>query len=185
MILDAKLLFTGTINGATSTIAADSLNDSPTTGTQVSSNVVDLGITSGIPSSASGGGARDISVGDDPQLKLLALVTTAFVGGTTLQLLLEGGVDNGSGAIGSLTTMWTSFAYTEANLDLGANIGTIAVPRPTPSQAIPRFLKLSFISGGTHTGGAVCAGIVIDRFDQIQGADSKLSGYPPGIAISN
>ena len=41
--------------------------DAPTTGTQAASNIIDLGVTSGIPSSANGGGARDIGVGDDPR----------------------------------------------------------------------------------------------------------------------
>src|SRR5215472_2186354 len=98
MILDGLLTFTGTSNGATGGITAGPQTDSPTTGTQVASNIIDLGVTSGIPSSANGGGARDIGVGDDPMLKLSAMVTTAFTGGVSLQLELSGAVDNGSGA---------------------------------------------------------------------------------------
>lgn len=186
MILDASLVFTGDLNGATSTIAvANTWTDAPTTGTQASSNVVDLGITSGIPSSASGGGARDLGIGDDPALKLLCVVTTAFVGGTSLQLVLAGEVDDGSGGQGSATTMWTSGVCVEANLDVGAMIANIDIPRPVPAQALPRFLKLSFVTDGTHTAGAVLAAIVLDRFDQIQGANSAISGYPAGITVSN
>lgn len=185
MIIDAKLLFTGTINGATSTIADSSTTDAPTTGTQASSNVLDIGVASGIPASASGGGARDLGIGDDPSLKLLAVVTTAFTGGTSLQLQLQGGVDNGSGAIGSVTTMWTSAAIVEASLTVGAQLANVDVPRPVPTQALPRFFKLNFITSGTHSTGSVLAAIVIDRFDQIQGATNLNSGYPAGITVSN
>ena len=34
--------------------------------TAVSTNIIDLGVISGVPSSAQGGGARDIGIGDDP-----------------------------------------------------------------------------------------------------------------------
>ena len=185
MIIDAFTLFTGTINGATSTIADTTTTDAPTTGTQASSNIIDIGVKSGVPSSASGGGARDLAIGDDPSLKLLAVVTVAFTGGTSLQLVLAGGVDNGSGAIGSLTTMWTGEACVEANLNVGAQLGVLSIPRPQPSQAYPRFLKLSFVTSGTHTAGSVLAAIVLDRFDQVQASGSKLSGYPAGITVSN
>ena len=94
-------------NGATGGITAGAQTDLPTTGTQAASNIVDLGGPA-LPGSASGGGARDLGVGDDPALKLSALVTTAITGGTSLQLQLQGAPDNGSGAPGSYTTMWTS-----------------------------------------------------------------------------
>ena len=59
MILDNYLQFT----------AGAGVGDLPTTGTQSSTNVIDLGITSGLPASAvNGGGARDIGIGDDPAL---------------------------------------------------------------------------------------------------------------------
>ncbi|MGI0079115.1 MAG: hypothetical protein ACRECH_05785, partial [Nitrososphaerales archaeon] len=76
MILDGLLTFTGTSNGATGTIANGPQTDAPTTGTQDASNIIDLGLV-GLPPFASGGGARDIGVGDSPSLKLSAIVTTA------------------------------------------------------------------------------------------------------------
>lgn len=181
MILDGLLLFTGTSNGATSTIADASYTDAPTTGTQTSSNVVDLGL-SGIPTSANGGGARDIAVGN--VLRLLAVVTAAFAGGTSLQLVLAGAPDNGSGGQGSFTTMWTSEAIAEADLVAGAYLANIDVPRPQSGQVMPRFLRLSFVTSGTHTSGSVLASIVLDRFDQ-PAVDGVLSGYPAGINIAN
>src|SRR5882724_4325829 len=96
MFLDNLLMLSGTSNGATGTVASGAQTDAPTTGTQVTSNVIDLGVTSGIPSSANGGGARDIGIGDDPALKVMALVTTAFTVGTSLQLTIQGAPDNGS-----------------------------------------------------------------------------------------
>ncbi len=138
-----------------------------------------------MPTSANGGGARDIGVGDDPAMKLSALVTTAITGGTSLQLQLQGAPDNGSGAPGSYTTMWTSAAIAEASLVAGAQLANIDVPRVVFGQAIPRYLKLNFISVGTHSAGAIEAQIVLDRDDQIMGTTGAYSGYPAGINIAN
>jgi hypothetical protein len=138
MILDNLLTFTGTSNGATGGITAGAQTDLPTTGTQAASNIIDLGVTSGVPSSANGGGARDIGVGDDPALKLSVIVTTAVTGGTSLQLQLQGAPDNGSGAAGSYTTMWTSSAIVEASLVAGAQLANIDVPRPVTGSGPAR-----------------------------------------------
>jgi len=185
MILDALLLFTGTSNGASGGITSGANTDAPTTGTQVASNIVDLGIDDGIPSSANGGGARDIGIGDNPALELLVQVATAFVGGTSLQVSLAGAPDDGSGGQGSYTTMWTSPAVVLDSLDVGAQLANITVPRVIPDQPLPRFLRLSFITVGTHTAGAVTGVIVLDRMDQIQGTGGALSGYQAGINVAN
>src|SRR6267142_4367947 len=98
MILDALLRFDDAVSLA---IAA---------GAQASTNVIDLGVTSGIPSSANGGGARDIGIGDDPAMKLLVLVTTTFTSGgaVTLSVTLQGAVDNGAGAPAAFSDWWSS-----------------------------------------------------------------------------
>jgi len=184
MILDNLLTFTGTSNGATGGITAGAQTDLPTTGTQAASNIIDLGLA-GIPSYANGGGARDIGVGDDPSLKLSAIVVTAITGGTSLQLQLQGAPDNGSGAPGSYTTMWTSAAIAEASLVAGAQLANIDVPRVVFGQALPRFLKLNFISVGTHSAGAIECQIVLDRDDQIMGTGGAYSGYPAGLTVAN
>lgn len=185
MILDGFLQFCGTSNGATGGITSGSNTDAPTSGTQAASNVVDLGVSSGIPSSANGGGARDLGIGDDPMLKLLIQVTTTFVGGTSMHALLRGAPDNGSGAVGSYTTMWTGPEVTEAHLIQGAYIANVDVPRVVPGQPLPRFLNVEFVTTGTHTAGAVQACVVIDRFDQTLGTTGKLSGYQAGITVAN
>jgi len=185
MILDNLLLFTGTSNGASAGITSTANADAPTTGTQTASNILDLGVTSGVPSSGSGGGARDIGIGDAPMMKLLAQVIVAFTVGTTLQLELAGAPDSGTGTEGSYTVMWLSAAYAEAILIAGAQIANVDVPRTVPGQVVPRFLRLRFISGGTHTTGKITCCIVLDRFDQIGSITGTLSGYPAGINVAN
>lgn len=189
MILDGLLTFTGSSNGASGGIVSGPQTDSPTTGTQNASNVIDLGVRSGVPASISGGGgggARDIGVGDDPSLKLSAIVTTAFASGTSLALILAGAPDNGSGAEGTYTTMWQSpAAVVEASLVAGAQLANIDVPRMIAGQPLPRFLRLSFVTVGTHTAGAIEAQIVIDRDDQILGTGGAYSGYQAGVTVAN
>lgn len=186
MILDGLLTFTGTSNGATGGITSGAQTDAPTTGTQVASNIIDLGVSSGVPSSANGGGARDIGAGDDPSLKLSAIVTTVFAGGTSIALELSGAPDNGSGVPGAYTVMWQSpAAVVLASLVAGLQLANIDVPRPAPGQVLPRFLRLRFINVGTFTGGAIEAQIVIDRDDQITGPTGLYSGYPAGLTVAN
>ena len=189
MILDGLLTFTGTANGATGGVTSGPQTDTvaQAIGTYVTSNILDLGVA-GLPTSASGAGARDIGVGDDPTLKLhiksIAAITTALSG--TLQLVLSGAPDNGSGAPGAYTTMWTSAAYTAAQAYAGADLANIDVPRVIPGQPLPRFLRLQFIvATGALTGGTIEANIVLDRFDQIESTANALSGYPPGVVIAN
>jgi hypothetical protein len=179
MILDGLLMFTSFLGGGTGS------GDSPTTGTQTSTNQLDLGITSGIPTSASGAGARDIGIGDDPSLKLLVLVTTAFVGGTSLAVNLQGAPDNGAGAPGAFTTMLSGPVVIEANLIAGSRLLDDDVPRPVPGQALPRYLQLQYVTVGVHTGGALKSFIVLDRHDIPEQANAILGGYPAGINIAN
>jgi hypothetical protein len=183
MILDNYLMFTGTSNGASGGITSSALLDAPTTGTQAASNIIDLGVVLGLPSYANGGGARDIAPGYS--LLLSCIVNTTFTSGTSLALSLSGAPDDGSGGVGSYTIMWTGPAVLEASLLAGTQIANIEIPRPVPGQVLPRFLKLSFITVGTHVTGKVGANIVLDRFDQIVGAAGNLSGYPAGINIAN
>lgn len=183
MIRDNLLVFTGTSNGASGGITSGGQTDSPTTGTQVASNIIDLGVASGIPSSANGGGARDIGIGY--KLPLFAEVTTAITGGTSLQLQVSGAPDNGSGAPGSYTALWTGPIIAEANLVAGAQLANNDVPRQIPGVGPARFLELQFISVGTHGAGSVTAGIQLDRFDQVLGTTGALSGYPAGINVAN
>src|SRR5713226_3832706 len=140
MILDGLLLFSG----------VPGTGDLPTTGTQNSTNQLDLGII-GLPTSASGGGARDIGIGDDPAMKLLVIVQTAFTVGTSLQVNVQGAPDNGAGAPGSYVIMASGPVVVEANLIIGTRLLDIDMPRPAPAQPLPRFIQLGYVSVGTHT----------------------------------
>lgn len=186
MILDNLLLFTGTSNGTTGGITAGSYTDLPTTGTQNSTNVLDLHMA-GIPSLVNGQGARDIGIGDDPAIKILVVVTTAITGGTSLQVILQGATDNGSGAAAAFSNWWVSPVYAEATLVQGARLMDMDMPRPPAGIAFPRFLRMGYVSVGTHSAGALQACLVLDRHDQVYlgTTNSTLGGYPAGITVAN
>jgi hypothetical protein len=165
MIIDGLLQFTGT-PGAINP-------DLPTTGTQTSTNVIDLV------------SARDMGIGDNPALKLLVEIMTTFTGGTSLAVALQGAPDNGSGAPGTYTTMWTSPVTLEADLVAGRYLANVDMPRtvlpsasgPSAAQPLPRFLRLQYTTAGTHTAGSLYGSIVLDRQDYVS--------YPAGLTIPN
>lgn len=186
MILDAFLQFTGF--PATGGIVVTGTNyDLPTTGTQNSSNIIDLHATNALPVLANLQGARDMGIGDNPSLELLVQVTTAITGGTSLQVILQGAPDNGSGAPGSYTNWWASPVFAEATLVAGARLYDMVLPRPPAGVGIPRFLRLGYVSVGTHSAGALGAWIVLDRMDQMYNSTNNaiMGGYPAGITVAN
>lgn len=157
MYIDGALQFTGTPGGIS--------YDSPTTGTQTSTNVIDLTT------------ARDLGIGDDPALKILVQVGTTFTAGTSLQVALQGAPDDGTGVPGTWTTYASGAVVAEAALLAGRRLLQIDLPRPPSGAAIPRFLRLSYITVGTHTAGTVYGSIVLDRDDRID--------YPVAITVPN
>lgn len=183
MILDSLLFFTGGVGG---TGNGDGLTDSPTTGTQNSSNQLDLA-GPGLPASGTSPAVpgRDLGIGDDPALKLMILVTTAFTGGTNLQVGFQGAPDNGSGIAGSFTTYATGPTVTDANMVVGVRLFDVDWPRPDPLSVPPRFVRLTYVTSGTHTAGKIEGTAVLDRFDQPQQSKATSGGYPPGITIAN
>jgi|SRR6516162_3747377 len=175
MILDGLLQFSA------------AAGDSPTTGaTNASTNIIDLHMA-GIPVLAANQGARDMGIGDDPALKLLVVVTTAFAGGTSLALALQGATDNGSGAPAAFSTWWTGPAVALATLTAGARLYDMDMPRPPAGIAVPRFLQLNYGIVGTMTGGTIKGFIVLDRHDLMYNATNNAihGGYPPGVIINN
>lgn len=174
MILDAFLQFDPA--GTSVAIAA---------GTQSSTNVIDVGL-SGLPTSANGGGARDLGIGDDPALKLLVQVTTAFAsaGSTgTIQAAMQFAPDNGSGVPGSYITAVTGPSYVIPVV--GAQLLNIDWPRPKDGL-IPRFARLQYtVAVQTMTAGAVAAYAVLDREDQPNSASGYLGAYQAGINVAN
>lgn len=192
MILDFYLQFTG---GTTGIGNSDNISDSPTTGTQTSSVIVDIGVGletvtnplgNAIPSNASGAGARDLGIGDDPALKIMVETLAYTSGGTNIQVSFQGAPDNGSGAPGSFTTYATGPLITAAAAGVvGARLLDIDVPRVAFEAVLPRFWQLSFVSTGTFSGLKVRGNVVIDRDDQIVSTAGARSGYPAGITIAN
>jgi hypothetical protein len=192
MIMDGQLLFTGNATGGATPAFVDLIT---TTGN--SSNIIDLHIAAppGVPVLASGQGARDMGIGDDPALKMLIQCCSTFAGGTSLSVGLQGSPDNGSGAPLGFVTWWTSPVVALASLLQGVRLFDMDVPRPPPGTPVPRFLRLAYTVVGTFTnGGAVTNSswllgtIVLDRFDQMfQGSlhDQFIGGYPPGIVVPN
>ena len=158
MIIDGALQFTGTAGVAGS---ADTL----TTGTQQSTNVIDLV------------NARDMGIGDDPALKLLCVIKTTFTGGTSLQVQFQGAPDAGGGTPGTYATYAESAAVLEADALAGRYLLPMDIPRPPPGVPLPRFYRLQYVSAGTHTAGSVFGALVLDRQDYVS--------YPPGITVPN
>ena len=158
MIEDGALQFTGTAGVAGSF-------DTPTTGTQQSTNVIDLV------------NARDMGIGDDPALKLLCVVRTTFTGGTSLQVQFQGAPDAGGGTPGTYLTYAESAAVLEADLVAGRYLLPMDIPRPPPGAPLPRYYRLQYVSAGTHGAGNIHAALVLDRADYV--------GYPPGITVPN
>jgi hypothetical protein len=173
MILDSLLRFS---------------NAQAITATAVSDNVIDLGVTSGIPSSANGGGARDIGIGDDPAMKLLVIVGTTFLTLTSLTVALQGAVDDGTGVPAAFSTWWSSPAVVAASLVAGARLYDMDMPRPPQGIAIPRFLRMNYTVGGSNaTAGTLNSYIVLDRDDQFYSSTNNAvqGGYPAGITVAN
>lgn len=183
MILDSQWMFTGGSGGVGNN---DGATDSPTTGSQVSSNSVDIGIKGGLPASAAGaGGGRDLGIGDDPALKLLVIVNTALTGGTNIQVNLQGAPDAGNNTAGAFVVYASGPVVVEASLIVGARLLDIDFPRPSPGAVPPRFIQLGYVSTGTHGAGKIEGIVVLDRHDLPEQSNAVLGGYPAGINIAN
>jgi hypothetical protein len=165
MIYDGLLQLTGTA-GIPGSV------DSPTTGTQTSTNTIDFGTT------------EDLGIGDDDAVKLSATVITSFTGGTSLQVNVQGSVDNVSFA-----TLAFGPVIAEANLIVGTHLFDIDLPRiigagvnnPGASQGRIRYLRLQYITVGTHGAGSLFAGFLLDRHDHnVNYPSSHSTLFPAG-----
>ena len=159
MIEDGALIFTGTPGSTTANF------DTPTTGTQQSTNVIDLV------------NHRDMGIGDDPAIKLMCAVKTTFTGGTSLQVQFQKAPNAGGGTPGTYVTYAESAAVLEADLVAGRYLLPIDVPRPPPGAPLPRYLRLQYVSAGTHGAGQLVGALVLDRADYVV--------YPAGSTTPN
>lgn len=111
----------------------------------------------------------DIGQGDGIAIPyLVMIVTTAFVsaGGATLTVTLNAAPDSGTYTAGSYTTIYTSIAFTAAQLVAGQALVVQVPPRVlsgVPGEALPRFYKLTYtVATSTFSAGAVSAGILLN-----------------------
>ena len=127
-----------------------------TTGTQVSTDVVDTGVAG-------------ININTNRELQIFVSVTTAFAGGTNLTVNL---VESASSDLSTPTVLATSGAIAEANLTAGAVLLRTAVPRTSK-----RYLGLQFVSTGTHSAGTIFGGIVMDTDTPTADLPAYETGY--------
>lgn len=111
-----------------------------TTGTQLSTNSYDMGV------------ARDIGRGRD--LRVYCNVTTAFTGGTSLQVNI---VESVNSDLSSSSVIFTGPVIVEASL----TAGKVLLDQVLPSTS-KRYIGLQYVTVGTHGAGAATAGIVMN-----------------------
>ncbi len=125
------------------------------TATAASTNVVDLGAT-GTVYGASSPMVRDVGHGNDVDLVVTA--TQSFNNLTSLTISIQ--VDDNA-AFSSPTTVFTSPAYTLAQLAAGAKY---LLPDTLPGGTNERYVRLNYTVAGTApTTGKITAGIVAGR----------------------
>jgi hypothetical protein len=125
------------------------------TATAASTNVVDLGAT-GTVYGASSPIVRDIGPGN--VVELHCGVTQSFNSLTSLTISVE---TDDNAAFSSATTVWTSPAYTLAQLATGAKQ---LLPTQIPVGTNERYMRLKYTVAGTApTLGKVTAGVVAGR----------------------
>lgn len=125
------------------------------TATAPSTNVVDLGAT-GTVLGASAAIVREIGYGTDVDLSVT--VTQSFNNLTSLSIAIQ--VDDNA-AFSSPTTVFTSPAYTLAQLATGAKY---LLPDTLPAGTNERYVRLNYTVAGTApTTGKITAGVVAAR----------------------
>ena len=140
MIMDRTLLFS---------------DGQAVTATAPSTNVVDLGAT-GTVYGASAPVVRDIGHGND--VELAVSVTQSFNNLTSLTISIE---TDDNAAFSSATTVYTSPAYTLAQLATGAKY---LLPDTLPAGVNERYVRLLYtVSGIAPTTGKITAGVVAGR----------------------
>lgn len=125
------------------------------TATAASTNVVDLGAT-GTVYGASSAIVRD--VGNGNVVEMHCGVTQSFNNLTSLTITIE---TDDNAAFSSAQTVWTSPAYTLAQLAVGAKQ---LLPTSLPVGTNERYVRLKYTVAGTApTAGKITAGVVAGR----------------------
>jgi hypothetical protein len=125
------------------------------TATAASTNSIDLGAT-GTPYGSASAIARDVGKGEG--VPLYCGVVEAFNNLTSLTISIE--TDDNS-AFSSAVTVWTSPAYTLAQLATGAKY---PLPDRLPVGVNERYVRLKYTVAGTAPStGKITAGVVFSR----------------------
>jgi hypothetical protein len=125
------------------------------TATAASTNLIDLGAT-GTPYGSASALVRDIGKGEG--VPLFCGVTETFNNLTSMSIGIE--VDDNA-AFSSAVTVWTSPAYTLAQLATGAKY---LLPDRLPVGVNERYVRLKYTVVGTAPStGKVTAGVVMSR----------------------
>ncbi len=159
MIFDANLVFDCYVSAGSGMQGVPVFTNNSS---QVSSNVLDMLYQ------------RDLGQGPSglATLDLVLLVTTAFAGGTSLNVQLQGSTDNVT-----FTTYSQSGAIPVAALGAGAKIFRTMVAAAQPeSGPPPRYYRLNYVCVGAMTAGAVIAAIA---------SGDDVHYYRAGIAVAN
>ena len=186
MMLDTNLTFTGGNTGSAQAITSTAV---------ASSGVLDLasGMLTGSTYAAAPMTIGAATVfGEDLgngilRLPFFATIGTAFSGGTSLNIAIQGAVDAASGSypanISGLT--WTTYAETGAIpvASLGTANSQIDLPDWPHRQikaALPRFIRLLYTPVGTFSQGTIAfAGMVLQR------SDIDVGYYPSGFSVGS
>jgi len=121
---------------------------------------------------------RDMALGEQFAMKVLVTVLVALTSGgaTTLQVQLQGSVDNAAWAVLAQTD-----AIPKANLAAGQTIEVPLTQQAPQSAGIPRYYRLNYVvATGPFTAGTVEADLVVSGAQ-----DSNPPTYPPGVVVSN
>ena len=133
MITDAQLRFSD--NQSLAVVAA----------TTLATNVVDLLTNKG-------------NLGIGASRRVLAQITTAFAGGTSVRAEL---IESAASDMSSPTVLFAGPTLTDANAVIGARLLDVVIP-----TSAKRYVGVRYITVGDHTAGKVFAGIVLDTDHQ-------------------
>jgi len=125
------------------------------TATAASTNLIDLG------AGATGTGVGNKGAGFGTEIPLVIAVTEAFATLTSLTITVE---TDDNAAFGSATTVWTSPAYTLAQLNAAYAGDFYLSPDRLPVSVNERYVRLKYTVGGSNaTTGKITAGTALAR----------------------
>ena len=194
MQTDTNLLFTGGNTGSAQSITSTSVRSTGIL--DLATGLMNTGTTySAAPLTQGNASVFAEDLGNGPwRMYMIALLSTTFTGGTSLNIQIQGAVDASSGSypanLSGLT--WTTYAETGAipvaNLIAASaastrNAGLIHLPdwpHRLIGAAMPRFISLYYVPTGTFSAGAIgTAGMVMPA------PDFDAQFFPSGFSVGS